>query len=354
MILSNCPTALQFCLIAIAAICGTTPCRAEVFDRTELDKFAGSGEFRQSPVGAVLAPGSAGQWDAGSIGSISVIQVDGRLHMYYEAWAAPNDVGVLDFSSLQIGHAVSTDGVHWVKDPANPVISRGQLGNWDADGTWDPFVIFEDGKFKVWYGGGVDQHCDYGYAESRDGSRFDKRGQISHIGRLSDGHVVHRSAAEPYFLYYFDKRFEPRNALFCARSNDEMDFDFDNAVPIRIEGESSDAMYKFSHVVDGHGGPYMFYANFVRPHANDSTTRLAKSEDGIHWKRVSENLFSGHDAEVVSINPKLHLAYFSQRGFYNRPRGDVRLAVYAGDLADLDAARSNDEGVGELTQDHEK
>jgi hypothetical protein len=324
------------CILATLVV----PLRADeshkaAFDCNAAVQAANNHRFQHFDHNPVLAPGAAGHWDAGAIGSVSVIQVGSELHMYYEAWAAPADGGGLDFSSLQIGHAVSNDGIHWVKDPANPVIARGQLGAWDANGTWDPFVIHEDGIFKVWYGGGIERHCDYGYAESHDGSVFEKRGRISQIGQLSDGHVVHRSKADPYLLYYFDKRFEPHNALFCARSNDAMSFDFARAAPIHIVGESPDTMFKFSHVVAEGDVWYMFYANFVRPHAADSTTRLATSPDGIHWTRINDDLFPGHDAEIVSINDSLHLAYFNRRGYYNQLECDVRLAIYSGRIQDL-------------------
>ena len=329
---------------------------SEPFDSQAVRRLAGKDQFQRYQHGAVLAPGLADEWDAGAIGSVTVIRVDGELHMYYEGRAESHDGGGLDFSSLQIGHAVSSDGIHWRKDPANPVIARGAKSDWDADGTWDPFVIYEDDVFKLWYGGGIDRHCDYGFAESRDGSHFAKRGQISHIGSLSDAHVVHRSATEPYFFYYFDKRFEPRNALFCAQSAEETNFDFAAATPIAIAGESPDAMVKFSHVLVDDDAWYMFYANFVRPRAADSTTRLARSKDGLHWTRVNSDVFPGHDADVVSLDDSLHLAYFSRRGLYNQPDCDVQLAIYAGKLADLKAGDKR-AGAGELQTgrlEHEK
>jgi hypothetical protein len=61
---------------------------------------------------------------------------------------------------LQIGQATSRDGVHWTKDPANPVLPKGTGDDWDRDG-WDPFVLYEKGVFKMWYGGGM-KHCDWG------------------------------------------------------------------------------------------------------------------------------------------------------------------------------------------------
>jgi hypothetical protein len=39
----------------------------------------------------VLRPGPPGTWDAGALGSMSVVRVGEQLHMYYEAWAVWGD-----------------------------------------------------------------------------------------------------------------------------------------------------------------------------------------------------------------------------------------------------------------------
>ncbi len=88
----------------------------------------------------VIAPGisSRGDWDAGAIGSACVSKVDGVYHLYYEAWGDFSDKGKKEeYDTLQIGHAVSLDGVHWAKDPANPVIKkvRRENGTCTAPGT---------------------------------------------------------------------------------------------------------------------------------------------------------------------------------------------------------------------------
>ena len=37
----------------------------------------------------------------------------------------PSSCDWSDFTSLQIGHATSPDGIHWTKDPANPILPKG-------------------------------------------------------------------------------------------------------------------------------------------------------------------------------------------------------------------------------------
>ena len=221
-----------------------------------------------------------------------------------------------------------------MKDPGNPVIPRGKQGDWDHVGTWDPFVIHEDGIFKMWYGAGVKQTCDWAYAESRDGTHFQKKGRISFLGHVADDHVVHDQASGKYLIYYWDREHEP-NGLFVAASDDETHFDFDNARLIWIEDEQYPGRYKFSHVIQENGKWYMFYAKCTRPHAWDAVTSLAVSRDGYHWRSVNRNLLAGHDAEVIKAADRLYLMYYGPHGYFDAQDCDIRVAIFGGELDDL-------------------
>ncbi len=285
----------------------------------------------------VLDVGEEGEWDAGALGSMTVLKVDGLYHMYYEAWGVRTEKtwDADEYASLQIGHAVSLDGVHWTKDDANPVIPRGVQGEWDRTGTWDPYVIYEDGTYKMWYGGGGGgKPCDWAYAESEDGRHFTKKGRISRIGHVEDCHVVHDRAAGKYYMYYWDRRHEP-DALFRAESRNEMDFDFDNAQLIKIAGDDEGEMYKFTHVIREGDDWYMFYGDFLRPHCPDSWVRLATSSDGLHWTSRNRRLVKGHDGEVLKVADDLYLMYYGPRNHFDAKGCDIRLAIYCGTLDEL-------------------
>lgn len=311
------------------------PLKAKSWDRMQVEAIAGTDGFKVFVGNPVLSPGNHGEWDAGAIGSMTIVEVDDIIHMYYEAWGSPseNPDGV-DYSTLQIGHAVSFDGIHWIKDPANPVVSKGKAGEWDADGTWDPFVIYEDNAFKLWYGGGIHPVCDWGYAESRNGRHFEKRGRISTLGHVEDDHVIRDPESGNYWMYYWDRQHEPRG-LFRVESKDETGFDFSRALPVNISGDSEHEMNKFTHVLHDRGRWYMFYADFVRPGCARSKTRLAVSNDGIHWQSANRNLLSGHDADILPAGNSLYFAYFGPSGRFDQMDSDVRLAVFRGDLAQL-------------------
>ncbi len=206
------------------------PLVAGASESASIRRWAGTTGWKEFDGNPVVKLGEKGEWDSGALGSMTVLKVGTVYHLYYEAWSDRGG-GAVDYSTLQIGHAVSPDGIHWAKDPANPVLPKGSGDDWDKDGTWDPFVIHEDGRFKMWFGGGQDSHCDWGFAVSSDGSRFEKKGRISRLGNVEDIHVVHDLARARYFLYCWDRRREPAG-LIRAESRNETDFDFDRAVPV--------------------------------------------------------------------------------------------------------------------------
>ena len=264
---------------------------------------------------------------------MTVLKAGDVYHMYYEAWAL-REKDDQDYASLQICHATSPDGVHWTKDRANPVLPKGGPGEWDHDGTWDPFVLYENGLFKMWYGGGMGTHCDWGYAVSRDGVHFDKKGRISRLGRVEDDHVIHDQGRGRYYMYYWDRNHEPMG-LFRAESPNETDFDFARAVPIRIAGLKYPAMYKFTHVIRDEGVWHMFFGEFVRPGCKDCRTGYATSPDGLQWTVRNPALLVGQDGEILKVADDQWLLYYGPDGFFDQKGCDIRLAAHTGRLADL-------------------
>lgn len=296
--------------------------------------WAVPGRIQAFPGNPVLAPGPAGSWDSGALGSLTVLRVDGVWHLYYEAWGVRGH-SAADYNSLQIGHATSRDGLNWVKDPANPVLPKGSGGDWDRDGAWDPFVLHEEGVFKMWYGGGMDAHCDWGCAESRDGVHFVKKGRISRLGNVEDCHVVHDCSAGRYYMYYWDRQHEPAG-LYRAASTNGMDFNFAHASPVRIQGLKRPGMHKFTQVFWAEGKWRMFFGEFIRPGCQGCRSGIATSTDGLRWTVTNEDLLTGQDLEVFGLGGDVWLMYYGPDGYFDQARCDIRLAVYQGPLGQLD------------------
>ena len=303
----------------------------------ELRKIAGESSWRLFDENPVIT-GDPGSWDAGALGSMSVLIVNGTLHLYYESWGVRGEGwNHSDYASLQIGHATSVDGINWTKDAQNPVIPIGEKGDFDFQGTWDPFVLFEEGIYKMWYGGGVKPN-EIGYATSIDGSRFTKQKQLSHnLNAVEDMHVVHDAQTGKYYMYFWHRAAKGGAVLLRAESRNETDYDFSKPESVLIEGEIYPGRYKFSHVFQEQDLWWMYYSNFTpATGCVDATVRCAVSDDGVNWKLIHNQLLDGMDAEIVKAGRELYLMYYAPQGYFDRSACDIRLAVYNGKLSDME------------------
>jgi predicted GH43/DUF377 family glycosyl hydrolase len=113
----------------------------------------------------VLSPGPAGSWDDQWIDSHCIIKLDTVYHLWYSG---------LGGNQVRIGHATSADGVNWIKDANNPVLSSGAPGSWDYSRVEAPSVIFDGATFHMWYMGGSYFEGQVGYATSGDGVNWTK------------------------------------------------------------------------------------------------------------------------------------------------------------------------------------
>ncbi len=129
----------------------------------------------------VLRLGPRGSWDGGDVETPTVVKVGGVYHLYYCGRAVADDPDEWSRqTAYQIGHATSTDGVNWTKDPANPVIRLGNRGrnDWNWAAAAEPSVIYDEQQrqFRLYYVGinvlGSGAHAHIGLATSADGSSF--------------------------------------------------------------------------------------------------------------------------------------------------------------------------------------
>jgi len=123
-------------------------------------------QWTDGPVNPVIPPPNSGDWD-GHRYPAGVVKVDGIYHLTYIGQPASSPPFGVDY---QNGHAWSSDGVEWTIDPANPVLRRGDPGEWDDVGAALGAVIHDGSEFRLWYGGADGDVARVGYATSMDGS----------------------------------------------------------------------------------------------------------------------------------------------------------------------------------------
>jgi len=123
----------------------------------------------------VLQVGSASEWDNGFIEGPSVIKEGNAYKMWYCGYDVTVDGSGTD-GKANIGYATSTDGILWTKYANNPIMMTG-VATWDSIYVQDPHVIKEGSEYHMWYGGGQnDTYYDQqvGYATSSDGITWSK------------------------------------------------------------------------------------------------------------------------------------------------------------------------------------
>ena len=99
-----------------------------------LPVMAGTDHRAMHPHNPVLCCGASGEWDAGALGSMTILKVGELFHMYCEGWGIRENSAV-DYNTLQIGHAMSRDGL-WL-------ICFGPDGHFDQKGCDIRLAIYQ-------------------------------------------------------------------------------------------------------------------------------------------------------------------------------------------------------------------
>ena len=138
----------------------------------------------------LLAPGALGAFDDCGCTMSCVVETPGRIWLYYTGWTLGQSVPF----HWAIGLATSDDGGRsFTRHSAAPLLGRHRV---DPFACASPFVLVEDGRWRMWYlsmvawegGDGSPLRHRYliKYAESRDGLRWRRDGRVC-IGFRDDG-----------------------------------------------------------------------------------------------------------------------------------------------------------------------
>jgi predicted GH43/DUF377 family glycosyl hydrolase len=152
---------------------------ATVWDKAEDGVTLTGGDtlwkYRGNPL---IGEGAATTWDDTGVYDPCVVFAKGKYYVYYSGYSGTN---------YAIGLYTATDGTSFSPYGSNPVLSQGGVGKPDATGVHDPFVIYEDGTFKMWYtgnNGGVYSIC---YATSTDGTTWTKKDPANVLNQPGSG-----------------------------------------------------------------------------------------------------------------------------------------------------------------------
>jgi sucrose-6-phosphate hydrolase SacC (GH32 family) len=202
---------------------------------------------------------------------------DGTYHLWYTGYAVDRP------TTMSLGHATSRDGVHWTRDPANPIFT--------ASWVEDMCVVRHDGTYFMFAEG---KHDIAHLLTSADGRTWTDRGSMD--VRKTDGTPI---SAGPYGTptarfengtwYLLYERGD--QGVWLATSKDLKVWTNVKDDPVIAMGPEpyDQAAVAVNQVVKRDGAYYAFYhANSARPW-KDWTTCVARSRDLVHWEKYPGN-----------------------------------------------------------------
>lgn len=245
--------------------------------------------WQRNPANPVLGAGAFGSWDSNNVIVGSLIEINGTFHLWY--------YGSANNFNFAIGHATSTDGLSWTRDPANPILSPGPAGSWEERGVAAPEVIYEGGQFKMWYSGNDNSNApgSIGYATSPDGTLWTKYAGNPVITKgagawdsvnIVNGGVVHDASG--YRLWYSGSSDGLVYRAGLASSSDGIVWTKYAGNPVMdvTPGAWDDFRVHPTNVLATPAGLVMFYVG-----SDGATQRIgaAFSKDGVSWTKSAAN-----------------------------------------------------------------
>jgi len=202
-------------------------------------------------------------------------------------------------SPMRIGLATSKDGISWSRYLHNPVLGRSRGEGWDSWDVENPWVLYEDGVYKMWYSGdgalsGPNSNMQIGYATSPDGMNWTKYsdnpvltagGNTWDDLAVSKPKVVHTGSA--YLMYYKGESKESdADTIGLATSKDGTHWTKTMKVTIPSGGWDNGAQVL--------GGVENLNSSWLIVYASSSSTSsvsigIATSTDGVKWRPFSDN-----------------------------------------------------------------
>lgn len=236
----------------------------------------------------IVRPGPPKSWDDMRIETPSVVKAGNTYHLYYSGMSVAGAKEAIG----SIGHATSPDGIHWTKDPANPVIvAQADRFKWGFRGAGEPGVVYDPrtGTFYLYYtsmrfsnDGKENGHIGVMLATSKDGSKFthhtDERGERkpalyrnldtfkgAWYGFMTPSALITRDGLFHIFAATFGPKVPRYDTLVHAVSRNGTDFQVVEAPVFEYEkGDWKDSQVQSPTVVESEGRLEMWFAGETR------------------------------------------------------------------------------------------
>ena len=260
------------------------------------------------PDPVITSSGEEGTWDHTFAFAPSIVEHDDTYYMFYTGYDGTGRRG-----AINIGYAMSSDGINWQQSDVNPLISPVRirqmsypLAYLDADGTW--VLLFNDVSLRDGYPSSTIYRAT---APEPDGPwDVESAPVIWSFSTRWDAKITMRGIINvdgEYRLYYvgLTSAYEmPQIGVITSEDGDAWTFYddpattdplYDGSDPILTAGDEGDwdgFGVTTSNVVATEEGFELFYAGFdnpiTTPHAEDETDiwlGYATSTDGFSWTK---------------------------------------------------------------------
>ncbi|MCW8803295.1 MAG: T9SS type A sorting domain-containing protein [Ignavibacteriaceae bacterium] len=243
----------------------------------------------------VIPSGPSGSWYSGVITPCVLYNTDS---LRYEMWFA-GSVTTTGLRPHRIGFAYSNDGISWVIHP-DPVLTP-RPSNWDNYSVYAPWVVRENGLFKMWYTHEAPGYTNYklGYATSSDGinwTRFDypvMEAGTAEWEAQGVGHCSVLPVTGGYKMWYSGLAGSTDTiSIGYAVSTDGITWQRDTVNnPILSPGSAGqwDDFNIFAPRVIILDNVYYMYYGAARESFGQYRVGLATSTDGLDWDKYSNN-----------------------------------------------------------------
>lgn len=244
---------------------------------------------------------------------------DGTWHLFYTGFNPEKS------PRMKLGHATSPDGLHWRRDPKNPV----------HDSSWveDMCVVKQGGTYYMIAEGEKDvAHL----LTSTDLEQWTEHGPLDI--RLSSGEPISAGPRGTPFAFVEDGTwyllYERRDqGVWLATSKDHKVWTNVQDEPVlKLGPDAYDATaIAVNQVVKRDGVYYAIYHNKAPAPSEDWNTCLARSTDLIHWDKYARNPVVTHDSSSgILVDPDGDDGPIAPKLYTMHP--EVRVYVHTRDM----------------------
>jgi hypothetical protein len=212
-----------------------------------------------------IALGPVGAYDDCGVINACIVERGGTEYHYFSGLTLCRSVPFVFFA----GVAISTDGGKTARKVSpSPMLERNEI---DPYLTGSPCVLFDDGRWRMWYSSGVRWTYENGspkhyyhvkYAESDDGLRWKREGKVA-VDFIGDEYVVARPCvirdADLYRMWY-SYRGDAYRIGYAESADGNRWIRKDAQAGIDVSDTGWDAeMVCYAHVFDHGGERFMLY-----------------------------------------------------------------------------------------------